>query len=126
MVIIDTDIIINHLRQSNQKETALIKLTKQKPKQDLAISVITVQELFEGQSTRIREKENIVLSTISPLKILPHTYETAKLAGQIARDLERPIELADAAIAATAIEHGAQLLTLNKKDFQGIKELELL
>ena len=67
--------------------------------------------------------EQYLLATISPLKILPYTYEVAQLAGEIARDLEFPIELADAAIAATTILNGGTLLTLNKKDFSGIKEL---
>jgi len=125
MVILDTNIIIDHLRQSPTKDSLLVKIAKQKPKEALAISVVSVQELYEGQSTRAEEKERYLLATIAPLKILPYTYETARLAGEIARDLNRPIELADAAIAATAILNGAQFLTLNKKDFRGIKELEL-
>ena len=60
------------------------------------------------------------------LEQLPHSYEIAKLAGEIARDLKRPIELADAAIAATAVINQASLFTLNEKDFQGIKPLEIL
>lgn len=35
-------------------------------------------------------------------------------------------QFADAAIAATAIINKAKLATLNKKDFQRIKELELV
>jgi predicted nucleic acid-binding protein len=56
---------------------------------------------------------------------VPYTYETAKLAGEIARDLERPIELADAAIAATTIINRGELLTINKKDFAAIPLLQL-
>lgn len=67
-----------------------------------------------------------MLATITPLKILAYAYETAKLAGQIARDLDRPIELADTAIAATAILNHAKLLTLNQKDFRSIPKLNLL
>ena len=61
---------------------------------------------------------------ISQLKILPYTHDVAKYAGEIARDLNSPISLADAAIAATTLLNKARLLTLNKKDFQGIKNLE--
>ena len=126
MVVLDTNIIIEHLRQPKTKESTLIKLVRKKPKEVLAISIITIQELYEGKSTKNKAKEQALLATISPLKILPYTYEVAQLAGEIARDLTRPIELADAAIAATAILNGAQLLTLNNKDFLGIKNLELL
>ncbi len=125
MVVLDTSIIIDHLRQPKEKETYLTKIAKQKPKEELAISMISVQELYEGKSTKDGEKEQHLLATIVPLQILLYTYEVAQLAGKIARDLGRSIELADAAIAATAIINGAQLLTLNKKDFLGIEGLKL-
>lgn len=126
MVILDTNIIIDHLRRSKKRESSLVKIAKQRPKETLAISVISIQELYEGQSTRSEEKEEYLLATIAPLKILPYTYEVAQLSGLIARDLDRPIELADATIAATAIVNGAQLFTLNKKDFRGIEGLEFV
>lgn len=124
MVILDTNIIIDHLRQPKKKDSCLVKILKQKPKEILAISIISVQELYEGQSTKNKNKEQSLLATISPLKILPYGYGIAKLAGEIARDIDHPIELADAAIAATTIINSGQLLTLNKKDFQKIKDLE--
>ncbi len=126
MVILDTNIIIDHLRQSKTKNSILLDLAQKKPKEILAISILTVQELYEGQSTKNKTAEQFLLATITPLKILPYTYETAKLAGQIARDSKNPIQLADAAIAATTILNGGELLTLNKKDFQNIKKLNLL
>lgn len=127
MVVLDTNIIIDHLRmQDRRTESKLMTLVKTKPKELLAISMITIQELYEGRSTRDTQKEQYLLATVSPLKILPYNYEVAKLAGEIARDIERPIELADAGIAATAILNGCELLTLNLKDFSGIDNLALL
>ena len=125
MVILDTNIIIDHLRQSKDKKSLLYKITKDKPKEVFAISIISIQELYEGRSTKNEEKERDLLATIAPLKVLSYTYEASKMAGEIARDLDRPIQFADAAIAATAILNGAHLLTFNKKDFQKIKGLEL-
>lgn len=126
MVVLDTNIIIEHLRlQSKTQKSKLIKLVEYKPKETLAISIITIQELYEGKSTLNPVKEQSLLATISPLKILPYTYEIAQLAGEIARDLPRPIELADSAIAATAILSGSTLFTLNKKDFSSITNLRL-
>ena len=125
-MILDTSIIIDHLRQIKTKESYLLKLAKKKPKEELAISIISIQELYEGKSTKNERKEQCLLATISPLKILPYTYEIAQLAGELARDHSCPIELADAAIAASAVQNGAPLFTLNKKDFKGIKRLELL
>ena len=125
MVILDTNVIVDHLQQKSGKDTKLIDIVKKNPKQTLALSAISVQELYEGQSTRNKDKEVYLLATISPLKILPYTYEVAQLAGEIARGSKEPIEFADAAIAATAIINGYQLYTLNKKHFKGIKELVL-
>lgn len=124
MVVLDTDIIIDHLRQPEAKETGLMKVSKGVSKEGLSVSLITVQELYEGQSTKDKQAEEYLLATLAPLKILPYSYEVAQLAGEIARDLKEPIELADAAIAATVIINGAKLMTKNKKHFQNIPNLE--
>lgn len=125
MVILDTNIIIDHLRQQGKEDTILMKVAHAAGKEELAISIISVQELYEGKSTQDKRKEELLLATIAPLNIFSYTYEIAQYAGEIARDQKNAIEFADAAIAATAIIHNAQLLTLNKKDFTVIKELEL-
>lgn len=125
MVIIDTSVIIDHLRQS-PKKSALIGLIKKYPRETLGISVISIQELYEGKSTLDEQKEKDLLATIAPLKIFPYTYEVAKKAGEIARDLTRPIELADAAIASTALLEKAGLFTLDRNDFKKIPDLTLL
>lgn len=125
MVVLDTSLIIDHLRQTGQQET-LLRRVQNTVKNDLAISVISIQELYRGQSTKDLGQEKNLLATIGPLKILPYTYEVAELAGQLARDLDHLIEFADATIAATAIVNGASLLTLNRKDFSEIPDLELL
>jgi len=124
MVVIDTSIIIEHLRTSSSTST-LMEIASKYDKSNLAISVITIQELYEGKSSKNKQKEQFLLATISPLKILSYTYDIAKFAGQIARDLPRSIELANCAIASTCILNNAKLATLNKKDFVGIKGLKL-
>ncbi|MFH1890139.1 MAG: PIN domain-containing protein [Candidatus Kuenenbacteria bacterium] len=125
MVVLDTNIIIDHLRQSLNKISFLRRIEDKINRENLAISIISIQELYEGKSTQYKNQEQYLLATISPLKILPYTYETAQLAGEIARDLKQNIELADAAIAATAIINGASLITLNKKHFLNINHLQL-
>ena len=125
MVILDTNIIIDHVRK-HAKPTAFDKLDEQFKGKTHAISMVTVQELYEGKSTIIKEKEKDILIIINNLRVLPYTYEVAKLAGQIARDLFHQIDLADAAIAATAILNEADLFTLNKKDFIGINDLRFM
>ena len=126
MVVLDTNILIDHLRSTAERQTALHKILETHSKASLALSVISVQELYEGKSTKSIEREKDLLLLITPLRILPYTYETAQLAGSIARDLARPIELADAAIAATTILATSELFTLNQKDFINIPDLQLV
>lgn len=126
MVILDTNVIIDHLRRPKIEQSSLLKMVSQQPKPTLAISVISVQELYEGKSTRYEEEEKFLLATIAPLKMLPYTYEVARRAGTIARDLSFAIEFADAAIAATALVNQASFFTLNRKHFAKIKDLDMI
>lgn len=123
MILLDTNIIIDHLRLAGRAASALMRVAELVTKDEVAISVISVQELYEGKSTRARRPEQELLAVISPLRILPYTFEVAQLAGQIARDGKRLIELADAAVAATAIINQADFYTLNQRDFHGIAGL---
>lgn len=127
MVILDTSIIIDHLRSNKiNKTSTLLSFVASNPSESLALSVISVQELYEGKSTTFPKRETELLSIIAPMKILPYDYQTAKLAGQIARDIPSPLELADCAIAASAILNNCGLLTLNTKDFSKIKLVKLI
>lgn len=124
MVVLDTSIIIAHLREKTKN--SLLRRLAIKHKNQMAISVITLQELYEGQSTRDKIKENYMLSILTPLKILPYTEEVAKLAGVLARDNQTLADLADLAIAATAMVYKTPLATLNTKHFSSLKDLDLV
>lgn len=125
MVILDTNVIIDHLRQLSAKSKLRLLEEKVSPG-SLGLSVITIQELYEGKSTREHIIEEILTEVVNSFKILPYTYEIAQLSGKILRDENSQMGFADAAIAATAILNKASLFTLNKKDFQGIKGLKLV
>lgn len=125
MVVLDTNIIIDHLRRPAGQATYLINIAKRHNKEDLALSVISIQELYEGRSTREARKEEALLATIAPLTILPYTYEVAEQAGEIAHDHRETMAFADAAIAATSLLNHAPLYTLNQKHFTLIKGLTL-
>lgn len=123
MVILDTNIVIDHLRRVTKSESYLEKVIKQQTGSGL--SIISIQELYEGKSVEDLQKKQFLLSTISRLTIYPYTYEVAKQAGEIARMIKRPMDFADASIAATAMINDAELFTFNLKDFQAIKGLKL-
>jgi predicted nucleic acid-binding protein len=79
----------------------------------------------ERRSTKQKRKREELLVTLSPLVILPYTESVARRAGEIARDATRPLQFADAAIAATAIMHKANIATFNRKDFYHIPGITL-
>src|SRR6266699_3403925 len=124
MVIFDTNIVIDHLRQYI-KQSHFVSFIEFKPHELRGLSIISIQELYQGKSTLVKDKEQYLFTTINQLTILPYTIKVAQLAGAITRDLKRSISFPDAAIAATAIINDAELFTLNRKDFEGIKGLEL-
>ena len=124
MVILDTNIIIDHLRQKTSGRSILRQLSHDNPKETLAVSIISITELYQGKITLKKETEKDMLAVISPLKILPFTYEIAHLAGCFIRDRIAD-EFADAAIGATAIVNQASLYTLNTRDFASIPDLDL-
>lgn len=125
MVVVDTSVIIDHLRQRSS-DSHLVSLVQKKGDETFAISVISIQELYEGKSTREENEEGILLEMVNAMQILPYTFEIAELAGKIARDFKQPLEFADSVIAATSIVNGAKLSTLNKQDFKSIPDLEFV
>lgn len=124
---VDTNIIIDHLRRG-VRESALVKLEAKIPDEKLVISIVTIQELYEGRSVEDADDEKDMLATLVGLEILPFGYEEAKRAGELNRHLdeEDKIEAMDAAIAATCLVNDCQLATLNEKDFSGIVGLEMV
>lgn len=125
MVVIDTSILIDYLRRPDEN-SPFKKFALQNKEERLSISILTIQELYAGKSSREALKENFFLNIINKMDILPYTYKVAQLAGELTRDYDKNLEFPDAAIAATAILNKGSLLTLNKKDFKGIKNLKLI
>lgn len=126
MVILDTSVLIDFLRRPEDENPPLIQFSRLHPTEKTAISILTIQELYSGKSSRESNKEQLFLKVVNKCEILPYTLEVAKLAGEIVRDLGRTLGFPDIAVAATAILNKASLFTLNKKDFKGIKGLKLI
>lgn len=124
MVVLDTSILIDYVRTKGTRKTPFEEISGYVGKRNLAISILTIQELFRGKSAANEEVEKTLLAIINSLAVLPYTFEVAKKGGEISRDYD--VSFPDAAIAATSIVNGAQLATLNPKDFTGIPHIELL
>ncbi len=119
-VIVDTDIIIKIFRGDKDKKQILEPIQS-----ELGISVITGMELLSGTKSRKREYE--VSKTIKAYSLFPLTINIGLRAFQIIKKyhLHHSTSIADALIAATAIENDLQLYTDNLSDYSFISELRL-
>lgn len=111
-LLFDTDVLVAYLRGQEESESFL-----EARSETLLVSAVTVAELFAG----VREgRERTALSTfLNAFEVVPITAEIAQRGGLLRRDFGRSHNtgLADALIAATALEAGARMVTLNAKHF---------
>ena len=127
MVVLDTNILIDHFRAIAHGGSSLFEtlLTKISPR-ELAISIISIQEFFTGKSMRNKKNYDQILFLLQKFTVLPYSLKIALLAGEISRESAVDMGFADAAIAATCLANDARLYSLNVKHFKTIKRIQLL
>ena len=76
-----------------------------------AFSAVTRMELL-GYPSITNDEERVITDRLSKFIYLPITYEIEDLAITLRRN--RKVKLPDALVAATAMYHGLELLTLDK------------
>jgi hypothetical protein len=117
-VLLDTAIIIDALRRL-PPAVALLKALTDKPR----ISVVSISELRDGQrgDSEARQIDAVLASAV----LHDVTKEIAEISGDLMRRFRRShgLATADALIAATAIHHKLQLVTLNLKHFPMFPDL---
>ncbi|MBI3353400.1 MAG: type II toxin-antitoxin system VapC family toxin [Nitrospirae bacterium] len=120
MYTLDTNAIIYYLKDDPHAVAVLSDIfTENTP---LYISTITEIELFGFSKLSDHEVEQIeaILETVA---IIPVDSRIARTAGFIRRNYR--INIADSAIAATALFTGTALLTRNIRDFRKITNLSV-
>ena len=121
-LLVDTSILIDHLRKPQKDKTIFYQLTFQ---YDYSISSITAFEFSVGATPRNHQFTEVLIASLS---ILPFDSVCGIKAAEIYRELKarnQLILLPDIFIAATALTHDLQLLTLNRKHFERIENLKL-
>jgi hypothetical protein len=114
VILLDTDVLIAHLRGV---EPARVWLRHAREAGPLAVSVVTIAELSGGMRTSERRE---VWTLLNALHAEPVSEVVARRAGELMRLYRRShsgIGLADYLIAATAETLGAELATLNVRHF---------
>jgi predicted nucleic acid-binding protein len=120
-MLVDTDVLIWALRGSEKAAQALDEAERR------AISVVTYMELLQGAQDK-REVTSIK-SFLADLRfqMLPLT-ENIGLRGSIYMEeygLTVAMSMADALIAATAVENHEPMLTANQRHYKPVRELEI-
>jgi len=122
-ILIDTTILIDHLRKQRKDKTLFYRLSFQ---YNYMISSITEFEFSVGSTLPNRE---FVEKLLAKLPVLPFDSACVKTAIEMYHNLKlknQLLPLPDIFIAATAITHDLQLLTLNRKHFERMKDLKLI
>lgn len=120
-IVIDSDILIDHLRfHSEILDTIFYQLASKKVKAYLPS--VVASEIYSGQDTKGSQQRKIVEELLGQLEFVPANEEISKIAGFLIRD--KRLGLADAIVAATALNLNAKLATRNIKDFIGVKGLK--
>lgn len=116
MILVDTDVLIAHLRGVEAARTWLIEARREAGGR-LAASVVTATEVLGGMRSPERAAVARLLAT---LRLHPVNEVVARRAGELMREYRRShanIGLGDYLIAATAEVQGFELATLNTKRF---------
>ncbi len=104
--LLDTDVLIDHLRGYRRLGG-----------DNAAISVITRTELFAGDES----EEDSVDALLRDYEEVAVDATIARRAGRIKR--RTGLKIADALIAATALEHDLPLMTRNRRHFERVADL---
>jgi len=114
-LLLDTSILIDVLRLKNQRREWLAELVRDG--HTLSTTTLNIAEIYAGMRP---SEETRTEALLSGLELYELTGTSARLAGQLKNTWARKghtLTLADAIVAAIAIEHGCALLTDNQKDF---------
>ncbi len=127
--VIDTDLLIDLLRNQKQATAFITKLEEKNC--ILSTTAVNLFELHHGAHKSHETEKNLqaIHVLISRLSILPFTSKAAQKAGHIYAQLERqgqPIGLRDTFIAAIALTRECSVATRNQTHFSRISDLEII
>lgn len=114
MILVDSDILIAHLRGASAARDWLIDA---RSRGRVSISVVSVAEIVGGMRSAERRE---VWRLLSAFRVEPATEIVARRAGDMMRQHRRShagVGLGDYLIAATADVKGLELATLNVRHF---------
>ena len=127
-LIVDTDILIDLLRE---KDYAVSLIKKLEDEVELATSAINAFELYRGAYKSQNQEKNLasVKGLLNSLHMLNTDEDSMEIAGKITARLERDgnmIDIRDLLIASIALVNGFGVLTNNVRHFNRIPHLRVV
>ena len=128
LYLLDSNVVIPYLAN----DPATVPLVEHLALEGIAMSVVTYMEAYQG--TLRSPDPGLALvrfeHVVDEISVLPFSLAVARSCARLREELkgrgrrvrDRALDLV---IAATAIEHGLQLVTRNRPDFADIPELTL-
>ena len=123
-VIVDTSVIIDHLRGISPDFKTLETLQRQQSI-ELCIPHVVIIELFTGRNAKKKRVRDGLDALLSGLDVVGLSVASAKKAGELLRTYVQVPDPFDAIIAALAWEHDAQIATHNQRHFRHIPSITL-
>lgn len=123
-VVVDTSLIINHLRKTAEELKLLTEL-HDAGKIRILIPYEVIVELFAGESSEDKAMEKAIDEILDKAELVELTRKSAVHAGILIRKLPQIPGPVDLIIAAIALEHKAQIATHNSKHFRLIPKIKL-
>lgn len=121
-IVVDTSILIDYLRGGRAWQEFLEDAPRDA---ELFLPTVVIFELFSGKSTKDPRIAKAIDTLLKKLQHIELTKEIAKKAGELYRDTGSHIGPLDYVIAASALQIGGVVLTLNTKHFSQIQNLSL-
>ena len=121
-MLVDTDVLIWHLRGYAQATRRLDELGK------LTLSAVSYLELLQGMRNKAELAAVKKMLQFRAAAVLPVTEAITQHAIELMESLtlSHGLQLGDALIAATALSHGLPLFTANVKHFSAIEGLSVV
>lgn len=127
-LLLDTDVFSFLIKKDDTRAELYRPIVRGKT---IALSFVSVGELYvwtkrkHWGARRIADLEQRLKAVV----IIPYDLELCKMYGQVSADLMaigRKVPANDLWIAVCAIRHSIPLVTHNKKDFEGIPNLQII
>jgi tRNA(fMet)-specific endonuclease VapC len=127
-VVLDTTIIVKHLR-GRKDETRLVG--KLQEISTVATTIVNSFEVYYGAYKSEDTAKNLASAKgfLSTLEVLDLNDDSAEIAGKIMADLESKgiaLDPRDVLIGSIASKNGYSVVTLNSKHFERIPELQVI